>query len=350
MISRMKWTIVDEGQISIKVPTQKIVTKDMPVFYNPVMALNRSLMILLLKSLDKKALKIADPLAGTGVRALRLLKELPKSMIKKIYVNDLNPKLKTMLASEAKRNKITLGKVEVNKTEASVFLLEHKGMDYIDIDPFGSPNPFLDAACKRINRSGILAVTATDTAALTGTYPKASRRKYDAIPLRNELMHEIGMRILIRKVQLIGAQYEKALTPIFVHANKHYYRAYFHCEKSRSKVDSMLKQHTMVETAGPLWTGTLWDRSLVKKMMSHTDNDDITKMLTTIYNESAIKTVGFFDIHRECKRLKTSSPKTTTILEQIKKKKHKAAITHFSPTGIRTTLPKKSFQTILKKN
>ena len=36
--------------------------------------------------------------------------------------------------------------------------------DYIDIDPFGSPNPFLAAAIGRITRNGIVAVTATDTA------------------------------------------------------------------------------------------------------------------------------------------------------------------------------------------
>ena len=69
------------------------------------------------------------------------------------------------------------------------------GFDYIDVDPFGSPNPFLDAAIKRIARDGILAVTATDTAPLCGTYTNACRRKYWAVPLRNELMHEIGIRI-----------------------------------------------------------------------------------------------------------------------------------------------------------
>ncbi|MCU0373510.1 MAG: ATP-binding protein, partial [Ignavibacteria bacterium] len=42
------------------------------------------------------------------------------------------------------------------------------GFDYIDIDPFGSPCPFLDAAIKRLSRGGILAVTATDTSALAG--------------------------------------------------------------------------------------------------------------------------------------------------------------------------------------
>ena len=43
-------------------------------------------------------------------------------------------------------------------------ILHSKGFDYIDLDPFGSPNIFLDSAVKRLGRNGILAVTATDTA------------------------------------------------------------------------------------------------------------------------------------------------------------------------------------------
>ena len=101
----------------------------------------------------------------------------------------------------------------VQDKDANMFILESSGFDYIDIDPFGSPNFLLDSSVKRISRGGILAVTATDTSALAGSYPDACRRKYWAEPLRSEMMHEAGLRILIRKGQLIGAQFEKALTP-----------------------------------------------------------------------------------------------------------------------------------------
>ena len=41
-----------------------------------------------------------------------------------------------------------------------------QGWHWIDIDPFGSPVPFLDTAIQALARRGVLEVSATDTAAL----------------------------------------------------------------------------------------------------------------------------------------------------------------------------------------
>src|SRR3989344_2036986 len=179
-------TIIEEGLAKINIENKKIVSKNMEVFYNPIMSLNRDISVLLLNSLDKKNMQIADPLAASGIRGIRFLKELNKNKIRKIYINDID---KNAVKSIKENLKLT-------------------GFDYIDIDPFGTPNPFLDAACKRLAREGIMAVTATDTSALAGTYPQACIRKYWAVPKKDAIMHETGLRILIRKIQLVGAQYE----------------------------------------------------------------------------------------------------------------------------------------------
>jgi len=126
-------------------------------------------------------------------------------------------------------------KIIIKNQDANLFLLNSTGFDYIDIDPFGTPNPFLDSAVKRISRDGILAVTSTDTAALTGTYPKATLRKYWAYSKKDEMMHETGLRILIRKIQLIAAQYDKALVPIFSYFKDHYYRIFFNSVKGKKR-------------------------------------------------------------------------------------------------------------------
>jgi len=107
------------------------------------------------------------------------------------------------------KNKNFNEKISVYNEDANLFFLNSTGFDYIDIDPFGTSNPYLDSAIKRISRNGILAVTNTDTAALSGTFPKTCMRKYWAMPKRDYMMHETGLRILIRKIQLIGMQYEK---------------------------------------------------------------------------------------------------------------------------------------------
>ena len=331
------YELIEEGKAKVYVPNEKKISKKLPVFYNPKMAFNRTVSVLILNEIKNKNMKLCLPLAGSGVRGMRLIKELKKGKIKEIYFNDHSDKAVNIIKKNIKENNIRRN-YYIHNQDANEFLAENKGFDYIDIDPFGSPNPFLDLSVRALSRKGVLAVTATDTSALAGTYPKACLRKYWAVPLRNELMHEIGVRILIRKVQLIGAQYEKALTPIYSYSTEHYYRIFFKCEKGKKKVDEVLKKHGMFKEAGPMWLGQLWDSKLAQKLVKH-DN----KLLKIIAEEAKINSIGFFSIHDYCKRLKKSIPKTEDLIKKIKKKRYKAVLTHFREVSLRTTIKEKDF-------
>ncbi len=217
-------------------------------------------------------------------------------------------------------------------------LLESKGFDFIDLDVFGCPNFLLDSSIKRISRGGILAITATDTSALAGTYPKTCLRKYWAVPLRNELMHEIGLRILIRKVQLIGAQYNKALIPIFAYSKEHYMRIFLKCKKSKEQVNKLIKEHGMFQNAGPIWKGQLWDKNLVSKMSKNNIVKENNQFLSIIKEESKINTIGFYDLHKLAKNYKINIQKKEELLKKIKDKGYKASKTHFSPIGIKSDI------------
>src|SRR3990167_7354440 len=278
------------SKINVTLP-EKDVHRKMEVFYNPLMKSQRNITLLLLNSIEKKHLNIADPLAGSGVRSLRFLRELKKQKVQNLFVNDIKDNFSAVFENNLKSN--SLKKTEalhISQEEANLFLLNQINpnkdipnfcgyFDYIDIDPFGSPNPFINAAIARINRGGIMAITATDTAALTGTYPKVTQRKYWAKSLKNYLMHELGLRILIRKIQLQGIQFDKALTPVLAYHKDHYFRVYLTSEKGTVRGDTILKQHqyflfcneclsfkaslfnaetcqcgTLFQFAGPLWT------------------------------------------------------------------------------------------------
>ena len=222
--------------------------------------------------------------------------------------------------SQTKKSDIIIKSEDANK-----LLLDSKGFDYIDIDPFGSPNDFLENSIIRLSRNGILAVTATDTAPLSGTYPNACMRNYWAKPLRNYLMHEVGLRILIRKIQLIGASHDKALIPIYSYFKDHYFRIFFRCIKSKDEVDKLLKMHkyllycecmnfcisdfnnidckncdkSMIYS-GPMFVGKIFDEDLAKKIYEKSINGDKSNgnkysnaekyFIKTIYEESMIET------------------------------------------------------------
>jgi tRNA (guanine26-N2/guanine27-N2)-dimethyltransferase len=354
--------LISEGKARISAFIEDKVSRRLPVFYNPVMRLNRDVSVLLLNSLGKKGLQIADPLAGSGIRAIRFLLELKKGIVKSLSLNDLSENAARNISQNLRLNKLRPGKdLTLSNEDANLFLLKSTGFDYIDIDPFGSPCPFLDSAILRLSRQGILAVTATDTAALAGSSKAACIRKYWAVPLRNEMMHEIGIRILIRRVQLIGAEHEKALTPIFSYTDEHYYRVFFRCDKGKQKVDGMMRLHKFLiydnktmETrlaegifnsdnssrdrafAGPIWTGPLWDRSLVQKMLENCDQNKqkLRSLLSMIGEESQIEAVGFYDLHRLARAAGKDIPPIEKVL-----KKGLISRTHFLGWGIRSKEP-----------
>ncbi len=348
---------IKEATISIQAPVEEKISKDLPVFYNPVMKTNRDISILLLESIDNQDMQICDPMAGTGIRAIRFLKELPKSKIKSLVINDSDKQAVDLITKNINDNYQGLQEqagteIIITNMDANIMMMQSTGFDYIDIDPFGTPNRFLDSAAKRLARNGILAVTATDTSALAGTFPKACKRKYWAVPDHTATMHESGLRILIRKCQLVAAQYDKALIPIYSYSKDHYMRIFFRCQKGKSHVDDIIKKHDMWGDAGPMWLGQLWDKNIAEKIFqlsADTEYKIDTKLLHTIRNESLIDTTGFHDIHWLCKKHKLEVPKFDKIFEYLEKKKINFSRTHFADTGIRCDCSEKVIANILKK-
>jgi len=360
-----KQQIITEGRAKFIAYTGDKVSKELPVFYNPAMEENRTIAVNLLNAVDKKDMQIGLPLEASGIRGIRFVKELKKGKIKSIQMNDLDEDAVKLMKKNLKLNNVKESQIKINQKEANLFLLESTGFDYIDIDPFGSPNPFLDSAIKRLARNGILAVTATDTSALSGTFPDACKRKYYAKPMLNELKHEIGIRILIRKVQLIGAQLNKALTPIFSYSTLHYFRVYFRCKKGKTGAGNLIDEHkyllycnkcvnrkisefncekcecgNQMDYAGPLWAGELWDKKLAEKIESS------SSMIDLIREESKFNEVGFYDLHEICKTYKKMVPKKGTIIKMLKMKKYKASETHFSGFGVKTNADIKEIVTL----
>ena len=348
---------ITEAGMRFTVPgTAEIPTRSMPVFYNPEMEENREIACAIIRAEDRP-LRIALPLAGSGIRAMRMA-SISRT---EIQANDHAPEAFSALKKNLKGH----ANVTVKNQDADIFLLSSKGFDYIDIDPFGSPAPFLDAAVKRLSRNGILAVTATDTAPLCGTYPKACRRKYGATPVRTPLMYDTGLRILIQKIQRIGTQYEKALTPMLSYMHRHYFRVYLRCKKGKRACDAIIDQLSMISVCaecqwhaiglhetcpvctaslfqtGSLWTGRLQDRHVINRL-------DPKGTVEKIRDELDI--FGYYHIPSLCKHLGVSTPPFPAICEKIRQTGHEVSRTHLELQSLRTTLPLQQLLQILEKS
>ena len=169
-------------------------------------------------------------------------------------------------------------------------------------------------------------------------------------------MHEVGLRILIRKIQLQGIQFDKALLPILSYHKNHYFRLYLQSDRGKEKCDELIKQHryflfchhclhfktsiynkeecscgSQFDFAGPLWAGNLGDASLVQNMMKQNPFPEEQKLLEVLAGEFQKNVVGFYDLHILARKNKTEPPKMEIGLKRLK-----GVRTHFSPTGVKT--------------
>ena len=110
----------------------------------------------------------------------------------------------------------------------------------VDVDPFGSPIPFADAAFRGTRK--LLCVTATDTAPLCGAHFEAGIRRYSAVPRNTEYHAEMGVRVLLSALVRTAARYDVAARPVFTHATSHYVRTYLHLDSGAGVADAQVDE------------------------------------------------------------------------------------------------------------
>ncbi len=352
------------------------------VFYNPNMEFCRDISVSVVQVASKTFGNIwaCDPLAGVGVRGIRYAKEV-KSVLRSV-VNDLSKEAFGFIEKNIKLNELS-GVVEAKSTDANIILRENQGrFNFVDIDPFGSPALFVDAACGAISRKGMLALTATDTAPLAGTHPRTCLRRYGAMPLKVEYRHEIGARILAGFAQRIGATHEIALTPVLTHATLHYFRIYLLASRGAQRADQVLERigfishcnsclrrvlsrgaaASLLETcecggkfshAGPLWLGSLTDRQFVLNVIEDLSTRDFKSKHgeLSLLSRCAEESEGpptFYGLNELAALANAKPPKIAELISKIRSEGRFASRTHFSDTGVRTDATTEEIKKIIR--
>jgi tRNA (guanine26-N2/guanine27-N2)-dimethyltransferase len=369
----MDYISIQEGQVKIKIPKFEKLSSKVPVFYNPVMELNRDLSVAALQRFRHEKnddISICDAFAGTGIRGIRYAKEV--SGVSNVVVNDFNP-LAVRLSNE---NILIngLNHVKAYKEDANILLRKCRGkFDVVDIDPFGTPSPYVESAAASLKAGGMVCVTATDTSALCGTYKKPCIRKYGATPLKTEYCHETGLRILAGFLGRTFAKYKKYLEFQFSHSTEHYMRIYAKVGKGAKKTDKSLENMGYVAhcprclnrvvlkglnlkmalnchcggiwiVSGPLWCGNIQDYGFTNGMLEILTEIKINKKkkalkLVEICKDEANSPPTFYNLHALCHKLKISAPPLGMIMNSLKNNGYYTSRTHFNPNGIKTDAP-----------
>ncbi len=331
-------------------------TRTGEVFYNRQMEFGRDISVILGRELFREGQRILDGLAATGARGLRMANEC--GVRADFELNDRDLRAAVIMKENAELN--SLGHVKIHCRDLRALLAEEQ-FDYIDIDPFGSPADFIDAAVQSCRNRGSFGFAATDTAPLYGAYPMTAMRRYGALSRRSPFGHETGLRILIGFAAREAAKHDRGIEPLLCYHADHYFRCYLRVVNGAARADAALKQlgyarfdaktlarqasgeRAQKSDAGPIWLGPMFAKDLLKAMKATGDlgtSDRCAKILEVWKGESGMPPL-FFVMDELAKKTKLSPPKLSDFVDFLNDRGYKASRTHFDPKGLKTDLEAK---------
>lgn len=379
--------VVPKLEAFIRQPSDYAPSKT-PVFYNPVMELNRDISVLAFKAYQRivnREISICEPLTSSGVRGVRFAAEIHG--VNKVLIGDINKKALKL----AKHNVYLNGlhnRVTVKHKDANCLLSCHgaprKRFDVVDLDPFGSPVPYLDSAIRALRNNGLLAATATDLAPLCGVHSKACVRKYGGKPLRTEYCHELAVRLLVGCIAKSAAKHDIGIRVVFSHSTDHYIRVYAEIDYGSKKADNSIQNigavlhcfrcmhrenvkkiftkrigicpecGSKLDYAGPLWLERIFDKGFCELMteenrhMAFRNSAKIAKLLSLVKNEAEAP-LTYYVLDKISHKLALPVPSVDAMLQSLRDSGFQAFPTHFNSRGVRTNAPALTVQKMLQK-
>jgi tRNA (guanine26-N2/guanine27-N2)-dimethyltransferase len=360
----MDLTEVAEGKTTFFVPAQDAATQfppgTAPIFFNRRMELNRDATILIISVVNPS--DYLDAMGATGVRGLRAANEcnIP------VTINERDPQGISLIRLNINRAKLP---VEIVQRDASA-LLSERSFDAVDLDPFGTPALYIDAAVKGTRR--FLFVTATDTAPLCGAHLKAGKRRYFAQPMNTEYHREVGLRILLGFVVRETVKYDRGVEPVFCYAHEHFVRLHLRLLRGANAADETLQRigyilqckkcqyrterrgmfpeivccpqcEEKLNPVGPLWLGSIHHKETLLQMQQRLLTKELgsKKTLERLLDlcSKELPTSSFYDYHRLAKEAGCSPPGISEVIGNIITSGYPATRTHFSGYGIKTEAP-----------
>ncbi|KAI7884382.1 N2,N2-dimethylguanosine tRNA methyltransferase [Lichtheimia hyalospora FSU 10163] len=423
-IDLSQFTPVTEGKATILFP------KGNEVFYNPVQEFNRDMSVAAIRtwsemflgekrariekkvanSKDEKQRKeseerlknhintqsftILEALAASGLRSIRYAKEIP--YLKQVTANDLEAEAVESIKRNMKHNDLSEELLRPNQGDAMQVMYSAIGhgqkYDVVDLDPYGSAAPFIDGAVQAVSEGGLLCVTCTDLAILTGSmHPETCFGKYNGMPLKGMFPHEMALRLVLNTLQTSAGRYRRYIVPLMSCSIDFYLRVFVRVFTSPAEVKKAASKTAVMyecsgchaysvqplgkidkrengqdrytpgtgppvnalcdscnsihHVGGPAWGAALHDQDFVKKMLEHVKANEsnygthqrMKGMLTVISEE--VDAPLYWTIQRLTGTLHCNSPPLVDIFSAILNAGYKVSTSHCGPGTLKTNAP-----------
>ena len=277
-------------------------------------------------------------------------------------------------------------------------ILHEETFEVSVLDPFGSVQPFLDAALARSPKGGLIEVCATDVQVLYGTRPSIAARHYHAriSKKRPPCYRERGVRLLLAAIAQAAGRYDRGIVPVYGISTEHFCLVSVKVLRGAKAADATAKQvrpvkicrtcsassienhgdgdvsgDSIAEAApncgcdpidgsgvaaqgeGPLWIGPLHDAESVKRMAKIASLEEaegfISKETRTFLKQFEKEASIDSMFHRRPGvAAKGKIPKLTKVLEELQHRGFMASRTHFCSKSLKTNASATEFDHIVK--
>ncbi|CAH9109486.1 unnamed protein product [Cuscuta epithymum] len=343
------------------------------------------------KCRELKPPRILEALSASGLRALRYAREI-EGIGQVIALDNDKASVEACKRNIKFNGSVACAKVESHLDDARVYMLTHpKEFDAVDLDPYGSPSVFLDAAVQSVVDGGILMCTATDMAVLCGGNGEVCYSKYGSYPLRGKYCHEMALRILLASIESHANRHKRYIVPILSVQMDFYVRVFVRIYTSASAMKNTPLKLSYVyqcigcdsfhlqsigrtvsknnsvrflpgfgptvpqecsdcgkkfNMGGPIWSAPIHDQEWVASMLADVKSmkgcypayERICAVLTTI-SEELPDVPLFLSLHNLCSTLKCTSPSAVIFRSAVINAGYRISGTHVNPLGLKTDAP-----------
>ncbi|XP_071954596.1 tRNA (guanine(26)-N(2))-dimethyltransferase-like [Antedon mediterranea] len=423
------YTIVKEGTSEILFP------KSNEVFYNPVQEFNRDISSLVISlhasqvlkkkgievclkqknttnaantcdSQDEEELKkvypgdqledgisILEGLSASGLRSIRYAKEIPG--IKNIVANDFSVAAVENIERNIKHNKIG-HLVKASLSDAALLMYKCRSnpeYDVVDLDPYGSPAMFIDAGVQAVKEGGLLCVTCTDLAVLSGNHGETCFSKYGAMSLHAKFGPEMALRIVLQAIETSANRYHRHIVPLVSVQVDFYLRVFVRVFTSQAAAKRSASKRALVyhctgcdsfhlqrlgkaiprenkeprftpatgppcgqictdcgsnfQVGGPIWNEPIHDLDFVQNLVSTLDDIPKEKYkrfkkikgTLTVITEELQDSPLYYTLSRLCNIIHCTVPSNVKFRSALLNAGYRVSITHTSAEAIKTDAP-----------
>ncbi|NXK15644.1 TRM1 dimethyltransferase, partial [Herpetotheres cachinnans] len=219
-------------------------------------------------------LRVLEALAASGLRSIRFAKEVPG--LRAVVANDFSARAVELMNRNVAFNGVE-ALVAPHMADARMLMYQCKAdrepFDVIDLDPYGSPSPFLDAAVQAVSEGGeqqwlgrglldpgvrlvapltpppwpgLLCVTCTDMGVMAGNSAETCYSKYGAVSLKGKFCHEMALRIILHSLDSRANCYQRFIVPLLSVSADFYIRVFVRVFTGQAKVKASASKQALV--------------------------------------------------------------------------------------------------------